>query len=188
MTLQVKNGLLSAARYIESPNQDERPEGVEIDLVVLHNISLPPGEFGGDWIELFFTNCLPTDAHPYFQEIEGMEVSSHLLIRRDGSVTQFVPFDRRAWHAGASCHDGRERCNDFSIGIELEGTDDLPFDERQYQVLDEVLNALINAYPGLGAHTLTGHEHIAPGRKTDPGPEFDWHRVRQSLANRDIIA
>jgi len=188
MSIQIRDGLVDGARFVESPNQDERPEGMDIDLVVLHNISLPPGEFGGDWIELLFTNRLPADAHPYFAEIAGLKVSSHVLIRRDGTITQFVPFQKRAWHAGASCHDGREHCNDFSIGIELEGTDDTPFDERQYQSLHELLSGLIDTYPGLNTETLTGHEHIAPGRKTDPGPGFDWQRVRQSLAKRDIIA
>lgn len=188
MRVDVITGLLDEARFVASPNCDDCPGGGSMELVVLHNISLPPGEFGGPWIEALFTNRLPADEHPYFAEIEGLEVSSHLLIRRDGGLVQFVPFNRRAWHAGESRYQGRERCNDFSIGIELEGTDELPYEAVQYQKLVDVLKALFVAYPSLSPEHLTGHEHIAPGRKTDPGPAFDWDWLRHELANRDILS
>ncbi len=164
-------GLLSGAEFIPSPNCDDRPAGEPVSLVVVHAISLPPGVFGGDGIERLFTNRLDPDAHPYYAEIHGLRVSAHLLIRRDGSMIQFVPFDRRAWHAGVSSWRGRERCNDFSIGIELEGCDDKPFDAAQYRCLAGVVAALRQRYPGL---EVAGHADIAPGRKTDPGPHFDW--------------
>lgn len=188
MRVDTDTGLLGGVRYVSSPNCDDCPEGVPMDLVVLHNISLPPGEFGGPWIEALFTNSLPADAHPFFAEIAGLEVSAHLLIRRDGEVLQFVPFHRRAWHAGPSQYQGRERCNDFSIGIELEGTDKLPYEPEQYHTLVEVLQALFAAYPGLSPERIRGHEHIAPGRKTDPGPAFDWEWLGHELANRDILS
>jgi AmpD protein len=188
MRIDVATGLVDEARFVASPNCDECPDGFSMELVVLHNISLPPGEFGGPWIEALFTNNLPADEHPYFAEIEGMKVSAHVLIRRSGELVQFVPFHRRAWHAGQSEYCGRECCNDFSIGIELEGTDELPYEIEQYEKLVELLGALYAAYPGLSPEHLTGHEHIAPGRKTDPGPAFDWDRLRQQLANRDILS
>ncbi len=147
----------------------------------MHGISLPPGEFGGDEIEALFTNTLDWDAHPYFSEIRGLEVSSHLLIRRDGSLIQFVPFTERAWHAGESCFRGQHRCNDFSIGIELEGEDETPYEDRQYEVLQDVIRALCAAYPGLTPRRVAGHSDIAPGRKTDPGPAFDWLRLYDGL-------
>jgi AmpD protein len=181
-------GLLDEARYVASPNCDDYPEGGVAELVVLHNISLPPGEFGGPWIEALFTNRLPADEHPYFAEIAGMQVSAHLLIRRSGELVQFVPFNRRAWHAGQSCYQGRECCNDFSIGIELEGTDELPYEAVQYERLLDILQALFSAYPRLSPEHLAGHEHIAPGRKTDPGPAFDWTLLRHELANRDVLS
>ena len=176
MTLDTK-GWLDNARIVPSPNCDERPGGEAPSLIVIHNISLPPGEFGGDAVEQLFTNCLDWDAHPYYQGIRGLEVSAHFLIRRNGEVVQFVPCTMRAWHAGASAWEGRERCNDFSIGIELEGTDDQPFDDRQYTALSELTRALKDTYPITG---IAGHADIAPGRKTDPGPCFDWTRYRKS--------
>src|SRR6187399_2094579 len=161
-------------RIVESPNQDERPPGSEISLVVLHSISLPPGEYGGDSIERLFTNCLDPEAHPYFREVCGLKVSAHFLVRRDGSVIQFVPVERRAWHAGVSSWRGRERCNDFSVGIELEGSDADTFEAAQYDVLNRLLAALKKNYP---ITDIVGHSDIAPGRKTDPGPHFDWSRI-----------
>lgn len=157
-----------------SPNCDPRPVGIEIDLLVLHNISLPPSEFGGPWIDMLFHNRLPAAAHPYFQGIARSRVSCHLLIRRDGGAIQYVPFALRAWHAGASAFQGRPGCNDYSIGIELEGTDTLPYTEAQYQRLAQVIRALMRAYPAITRERIVGHAEIAPGRKTDPGPAFDW--------------
>ncbi len=168
-------GWLSAARRLPSPNCDARPEGAAIELIVLHNISLPPGVFDGDAVIDLFTNQLDWDAHPYFQEIRGIKVSAHFFIRRDGTLIQFVPCSLRAWHAGMSSWRERERCNDFSIGIELEGTDDLPFTEAQYASLLPLLQLLGQAYP---IRAVVGHSEIAPGRKTDPGVCFEWERVR----------
>jgi AmpD protein len=187
MKINKDTGLLGEARYVASPNCDERPEAIDLDLIVLHNISLPPGEFGGGWIEKLFTNTLPADAHPYFEEIADLKVSAHVLIRRNGEVLQFVPFHHRAWHAGVSEYLGRDRCNDFSVGIEMEGTDELPYEDAQYAALVEVLEALVEAYPGLSDERIAGHEHIAPGRKTDPGLAFDWERLGRELQNSDII-
>ncbi len=153
-------------------------------MVVLHGISLPPGEFGGPEIDALFTNTLDFDAHPYFQEIRGLEVSAHLLIRRDGAVTQFVPFTERAWHAGESCFRGTTSCNDFSIGIELEGEDETAYDDRQYTALAAVLGAIFAAYPAISAREVAGHCDIAPGRKVDPGPAFDWLRLYDDLGAR----
>jgi AmpD protein len=174
MLVDVATGLLDAATQVPSPNQDERPGGCPPELIVVHSISLPPGEFGGPHIERLFTNCLEPSDHPYFSNIADLEVSAHLLIRRDGRTIQFVPFHRRAWHAGESCFDGRECCNDFSIGIELEGTDEGSFTDAQYRVLVDVVDALGHAYPSLAPLRIAGHSDIAPGRKTDPGPGFDW--------------
>ncbi len=168
-------GWLAGVRHLPSPNCDDRPEGESVSLVVIHNISLPPGEFGGPGVEELFTNRLDPGAHPYYETIRDLRVSAHFFIRRDGEVIQFVPCGRRAWHAGASSWQGRERCNDFSIGIELEGTDLLPYTEAQYQALDALLAVLRRAYPITG---VVGHADIAPGRKTDPGPSFDWSRIR----------
>jgi AmpD protein len=167
-------------RVVDSPTQDERPPGSEITLVVLHSISLPPGEYGGDAIERLFTNRLDPDAHPYFREIHGMRVSTHFLIRRDGEVVQFVPVQRRAWHAGVSSWRGRSRCNDFSVGIELEGTDDASFEEPQYRALVTLLQTLSISVP---IKAVAAHSEIAPGRKTDPGPRFDWDRLLLDLAS-----
>ena len=171
--LVIDQGVLQGVRLLTSPNFNERPEG-EISLLVIHNISLPPGQFGSASIEQLFTNQLDWDAHPYFQQIRGLEVSAHLLIDRSGEITQFVPFDKRAWHAGVSCYDGRDNCNDFSIGIELEGTDDLPYTQAQYKQLIRVSEALMETYPAITKERIAGHQHIAPGRKTDPGHLFDW--------------
>jgi AmpD protein len=169
------------ARQVPSPNFDSRPPGVEADLIVVHGISLPPGEFGGPWIDRLFTNALPPDVHPYFAEVADLRVSSHLCIRRDGEVTQYVRFGDRAWHAGQSRYLGRDACNDFSIGIELEGSDTLAYDALQYQALAEVVAALCRAYPSLSPQRLVGHSDIAPGRKTDPGPAFDWPGARRMI-------
>lgn len=179
--VDVKSGRLPSARQVESPNCDDRPAGEAPELIVVHGISLPPGEFGGPWIEALFTNTLPPDAHPYFETIAGLRVSSHLLVRRDGEVVQFVPFHRRAWHAGTSQWRGRERCNDYSIGIELEGTDASVYMPAQYRALAEAVAALCHAYPGLAPARVVGHSDIAPGRKTDPGVAFDWPMFRTLL-------
>ena len=176
-------GLLRPARQCPSPNQDERPEGVLPELIVLHGISLPPRQFGGEHIEHFFTNCLDPAGHPYFETICDMHVSAHLLIRRDGEALQFVPFSRRAWHAGESSFRGRPRCNDYSIGIELEGTDDIPYTDAQYAVLAPVLKALFGAWPALDARVVAAHSDVASGRKTDPGPAFDWLRLYDALTD-----
>jgi len=175
------DGLLPGARVSLSPNRDARPEGQPPELLVIHGISLPPGEFGGPWVEQLFHNELPADGHPYFATIAGLKVSAHLFVRRDGEVIQFVPFGERAWHAGASSWRGRERCNDFSIGIELEGCDDRPFEDRQYRRLAEVAGLLLRAYPAITPARIVGHSDVAPGRKTDPGPCFDWLRFHAEL-------
>jgi len=178
---RIHDHLVTGVDYCPSPNCNDRPDG-EISLLVIHNISLPPGQFGGQGIRRLFTNCLDPDEHPYYREIHQLEVSAHLLIGRDGELTQFVPFDRRAWHAGRSCFQGREACNDFSIGIELEGADDIPYSEQQYAALIGVTRALMGAYPDIGPQRICGHSDIAPGRKTDPGPAFDWRRYRRALS------
>jgi len=177
----IKEGWLTPARHRPSPHCDERPDDCAIDLLVVHGISLPPGEFGGSWIDALFTNTLNAADHPYFQEIAGREVSAHLLIRRDGEVVQYVPFDRRAWHAGQSRFAGRERCNDFSIGIELEGCDDRPYEAVQYRVLADIGTVLLKTFPMLSPERIVGHSDISPGRKTDPGPYFDWTYFRSLL-------
>jgi len=168
------DGWLSAALRIESPNCDRRPAGEAVSLVVVHAISLPPGQFGGDDIVRLFTNSLDTTAHPYFAQLVGLRVSSHFLIRRDGGLIQFVSCAQRAWHAGCSSWQGRQRCNDFSLGIELEGDDDSPFEEAQYATLQDLLRRLLGRYP---IAAVVGHSDIAAGRKTDPGPCFDWRRL-----------
>lgn len=166
-------------RIVDSPNHDERPAGVAVTLVVLHSISLPPGEYGGEHIERLFTNRLDPAAHPYFRDVHALRVSSHFLIRRDGELVQFVPVERRAWHAGASCWRGRSACNDFSVGIELEGTDDSPFEDPQYAALARLLMDLQSR---LALRDIVGHSDIAPGRKTDPGAQLDWLRLLAALA------
>ena len=163
--------------FIESPNQNERPDPNDIQLVVIHAISLPPGQFETPGVTQLFTNTLDPHEHPYYAEIEALRVSAHLLIQRSGAITQYVAFDRRAWHAGVSSWRGREVCNDFSIGIEVEGTEDHPFEPIQYEVLNQVLDCLIAAYPQLSRDSIAGHEDIAPGRKWDPGPFFEWERI-----------
>jgi AmpD protein len=182
MQVDLKSGLLRGVRQIASPNHDSRPEGVDADLIVVHGISMPPGEFGGPWIDRLFTNTLPLDAHPYFAEVGSLRVSSHLVVMRDGAVTQYVKFTERAWHAGKSSFEGRDACNDFSVGVELEGTDTLPYEAVQYGALAQVVAALCAAYPGLSPDRLAGHSDIAPGRKTDPGPAFDWQLARRLIA------
>lgn len=182
MQVDPSSGLLLDAAQVPSPNHDARPAGVDADLIVVHGISMPPGEFGGPWIDRLFTNSLPLDAHPYFAEVGSRRVSSHLMIRRDGAVTQYVRFGDRAWHAGVSSYEGREACNDFSIGIELEGTDTLAYADAQYQALAVTVAALCAAYPCLSPDRLVGHSDIAPTRKTDPGPAFDWRHVRRLIA------
>ena len=166
-----------------SPNADARPKDIEINLLVIHSISLPPKQYGGDYIEALFTNSLDSSLHPYFEGIAGLKVSAHVLVRRDGSFVQFVPFSKRAWHAGVSHFDGRERCNDFSIGVELEGCDDEPFELIQYKRLAALTTLLIDAYPSISHDRIVGHSDIAPGRKTDPGPYFDWHYFRSLLGS-----
>jgi len=182
VTVDVGRGLISPARQVASPNQDARPPGASIDLVVVHGISLPPGEFGGPWVDRLFTNTLPPDVHPFFATIAGLKVSAHLYIRRDGELVQFVPFHARAWHAGASVWRHRLACNDFSVGIELEGDDAVPYSAAQYRRLAEAIVALRRAYATLAPDAITGHSDIAPGRKTDPGPLFDWPRLHAGLA------
>ncbi len=178
--MRLVDGWLAGVKHVPSPHFDCRPEDETPSLLVVHNISLPPGEFGGPWIDALFTGQLDPDAHPYFADIAHLRVSAHCLIRRDGEIVQYVPFDKRAWHAGVSVYQGRERCNDFSIGIELEGTDTLPYTDEQYQQLTLLTCLLIKHYPSI-AHHMTGHCDIAPVRKTDPGPSFDWTRFRQSV-------
>jgi len=181
MLFQVNNGWLDQQACILSANCDERPEGTEIDLVVIHGISLPEGEFGASYIEALFTNQLDPDAHPSFCDICDLRVSAHVLIDRKGRLTQFVPFHQRAWHAGESCFNERMRCNDFSIGIELEGCDEVPYEAVQYQVLSSLLKTLMKVYPGIKRDRIVGHCDIAPGRKTDPGPAFSWQQLYTQL-------
>ena len=168
---------LTNAKQIPSPNYDDRPNPIDISLLVIHCISLPPGEFDNPYIDQLFCNVLDPDGHPYFKEIYQLTVSAHLLIKRDGSCIQYVPFNKRAWHAGKSSYQGKERCNDFSIGIELEGTESIPYTEAQYIQLAEVIDSLLKAYPNLSKQQITGHSDIAPGRKNDPGASFDWQRI-----------
>ena len=170
---------MSGTTFRKSPHFDERPEGAKVELLVVHNISLPPGEYGGPWIDDLFMARLDPAAHPFFGEIAALKVSSHYLIRRDGSLTQYVQDEKRAWHAGVSCWKGRERCNDFSIGVELEGSDDVPFSEPQYETLVALTRELFERH---GTLDIAGHSDIAPGRKTDPGPWFEWDRFRAALA------
>jgi AmpD protein len=172
-------GWLAGAERVESPNSDERPAATAIELVVIHGISLPPGEFGADHVARLFTNALEFEQHPYFETLRGLRVSAHFLVRRDGRLLQFVSCARRAWHAGASSWQGRSACNDYSIGIEFEGTDELPYERRQYRVGSKLIDALRAAYP---IRWIAGHSDIAPGRKTDPGPSFDWASLHQPHA------
>lgn len=179
---------LEGAKWCPSPNFNQRPQiqnsepsHTIIDMLVVHNISLPPNEFGAHYIEDFFCNQLDCNAHEYFETIKDLQVSSHLLIKRNGDIVQFVPFNERAWHAGLSEFKGKSNCNDFSIGIELEGADHIPYEDDQYQALAQVTQALMDAYPNISRERLVGHSDIAPGRKTDPGPSFDWQKYKQLL-------
>ncbi len=181
MDIDVETGLLDSARQVESPNFDERPNNSEPDLIIVHGISLPPEQYGGPWIDQLFTNTLNPNDDPYFQHIYQLEVSSHALIRRTGEIVQYVPFHMRAWHAGHSSYQGRERCNDFSIGIELEGSDDHPYDHHQYPQLAALIHALTDTYPSLSSKQIVGHSDVAPGRKTDPGPSFEWEKLHNLL-------
>jgi len=177
-------GLIDNARQVDSPNCDDRPAACTPSLIVIHGISLPPGEFGGPEIDQFFTNRLPADAHPYFEAIAGVTVSAHFLIRRDGELVQYVPISKRAWHAGESCYDGVDCCNDYSIGIELEGEDHVPYEDAQYDCLTELVGVLRAGNAALADARIVGHSDIAPGRKTDPGEAFDWQDLYRRLAKK----
>lgn len=181
MIIDPATGRLEGVRSIDSPNCDDRPPGVGLDLIVVHGISLPPGQFGGPWIDRLFLNQLPPEADPFFATLQGLKVSTHVLIDRRGVLTQYVPFVRRAWHAGKSLHRGRAGCNDFSVGIELEGTDDLPYEAPQYIALAALVLALRRTYPSLRAAEIVGHSDVSPGRKSDPGAAFDWRRLRDLI-------
>lgn len=182
MNIDVASGLVAQARFVPSPNCDARPPGQRPEALIIHAISLPPGQFGGPGVEQLFCNTLDAAAHPYYAGICRLRVSAHLFVRRDGSLIQFVPLHLRAWHAGESSCEGRPRVNDFSIGVELEGCDEAPFEDAQYGALAVLTPALIDAYPAIAPTRIYGHSDIAPGRKTDPGPHFDWPRYRQLLA------
>ncbi len=181
LRVHVATGLLSGVLQVLSPHRDARPAGEPPSLIIVHGISLPPGEFGGPWIDQLFCGNLAPGADPSFAAIAELRVSAHALIRRDGAITQYVPFAARAWHAGRSSYLGRPDCNDFSIGIELEGTDELPYTDQQYVALARLTRALCAAYPSLSTQRMVGHSDIAPGRKSDPGASFDWERLRLSL-------
>lgn len=185
MSEWLAGGWLRGTRHLPSPNFGERPLESQVSLLVVHNISLPPDEFGGDFVEQFFTNHLDPAAHPYFAEIAGLQVSAHFYVRRDGTVTQFVGCDQRAWHAGRSTWRERENCNDYSVGIELEGSDTQPFEAAQYAALWSLVDALRQRYPIVD---IVGHSHIAPGRKTDPGSHFDWAAVRRRYPGLGLAA
>jgi AmpD protein len=181
MQIDSLTGLILNAQQIASPNQDDRPAATVIDLIVVHNISLPPNEFGGSYIDALFTNTLDPTLHESFIERAHLKVSAHCLIRRQGEVTQYVPFIKRAWHAGVSSFQGREKCNDFSIGIELEGADEIPYTSLQYNSLASLVKTLLIKYPNITLDRIVGHSTIAPGRKTDPGPAFDWGLLTKLL-------
>jgi AmpD protein len=187
LKIEPATGLVMGVRQVLSPHFDARPAGVLPELIVVHGISLPPGEFGGPWIDRLFTGGLPPDAHPYFRDIARARVSAHVLIRRDGTIVQYVPFGQRAWHAGQSHYRGRPACNDFSIGIELEGTDATAYTDPQYDQLAALVEALLATYPSLSIDHITGHSDIAPGRKTDPGPSFEWERWRSILRSHGQV-
>ncbi len=184
MIIDPESGWIEGVRRVPSPNCDARPRGSGLDLIVVHGISLPPGEFGGPWIDRLFTNELPAERHPYFATVCELRVSAHVLISRDGALTQYVAFVNRAWHAGESSHRGREWCNDFSVGIELEGADDVPYAPAQYRALAALVGALGQTWPSLYEADIVGHCDIAPDRKTDPGPSFDWDRLEKLLSDR----
>lgn len=183
MTFSINAHRLQEAEFISSPNCSDRPPGTAIDLLIIHNISLPPGRFGGGYVDQLFCNTLDCSAHPYFRQLEQLRVSAHLLIDRNGRVRQYVSFDKQAWHAGESAHAGRQRCNEFSIGIELEGTDELEFTDSQYGSLSDICTLLMATYPGIQRDRIVGHSDVAPGRKTDPGPCFDWQRLLTGLTD-----
>lgn len=182
MELDAATGLLQGICYTASPNCDPRPDGAAIDLLVIHGISLPPGDFGGPYVDQLFCNALDPAGHPYFETIAALRVSAHALIRRDGTIVQYVPFGLRAWHAGESQFEGRSRCNDFSIGIELEGADDVPYTPAQYESLVQITRLIMRRWPAITPSRIVGHSDIAPGRKTDPGPAFDWTLYKSMLA------
>ncbi len=184
MHVHAESGLLRGARQVLSPHCDPRPAGAVPELIVVHGISLPPGEYGGPHVEQLFCGGLDPGAHPYFAEVAALRVSAHFLIRRDGEVLQFVPVGLRAWHAGRSSWQGREACNDFSVGIELEGSDEQPYEPAQYAALAQLVRALCAACPTLSPQRLLGHSDISPGRKTDPGPSFEWDRLRALLGEQ----
>ena len=175
--INIKDNLIEGVTFHSSPNFDSRPKDTDISLIVIHSISLPPGKYGGNEIKDFFLNELDTSNHEYFESIKNLKVSSHILIKRTGETLQFVPFNKRAWHAGISSYLGKENCNDYSIGIELEGTDDSEFTDEQYNSLKNLTSSLIRSYPNLSKDRLVGHSDIAPGRKSDPGIFFDWKRL-----------
>jgi AmpD protein len=181
LTVNPVTGWLRGVKRIRSPNCDARPAGCMPELIVIHGISLPPGKFGGPWIDRLFTNAIEGNEHAYFAQVKDLRVSSHALIRRDGDLTQFVSFNVRAWHAGDSSYCGRRSCNDFSIGVELEGADDVPYENVQYTVLATLVAELRRAYPSLLEAELVGHSDISPGRKTDPGRAFDWALLHREL-------
>jgi len=181
LKIEPATGLAAGVRQVLSPHFDARPNGMLPELIIIHGISLPAGEFGGPWIDRLFTGGLPPEAHPSFPEVSRLRVSAHALIRRDGTIVQYVPFGQRAWHAGQSHYRGRSACNDFSIGIELEGTDSIPYTDAQYEQLALLVEALLATYPSLSVDHVVGHSDVAPGRKTDPGPSFDWDRWRAIL-------
>ena len=183
--MRISEGWLEGVVCCPSEHCNERPAGCDVSLLVIHNISLPPGQFGSGCVQRFFCNQLDAGQHPYFETIADLQVSSHLFIERDGAITQFVSFDDRAWHAGQSQFSGRDNCNDYSIGIELEGTDTAPYSDAQYEQLTAVTECLKRHYRMITDERITGHEDIAPGRKTDPGPAFDWTRYRASLVTGD---
>jgi AmpD protein len=184
LKIDLATGLLPGVRQVLSPFCNARPDNVAPDLLVVHGISLPPGEFGGPWIDRLFTGNLPADAHPSFPERASLRVSAHVLIRRGGEMVQYVPFGQRAWHAGVSQYRGRANCNDFSIGVELEGTDSIPYTDAQYEALTVLAAALLGSYGSLAQEHVVGHSEVAPGRKSDPGDVFDWVRLRAALAAR----
>lgn len=183
----VNEGWLDTAEQCPSPNFNQRPAGLEISLLVIHNISLPPGEFATGCVKDFFCNTLDSSLHPYFAGIAGLQVSAHLFIERSGNIIQFVPFSARAWHAGASAFHGVANCNDYSIGIELEGCDDIAYTDAQYLALVRVSRQLLQAYPGITPERIVGHCDIAPGRKTDPGAAFDWSRYHSLLTSESLL-
>lgn len=184
--MQIKDGVLTEHRQIASPHFNERPDPKDISLLVIHYISLPPEQFGENFIDLFFQGKLDPDVHPYFQEIKDLRVSAHCLINRQGEITQYVNFNQMAWHAGLSCFEGREKCNEFSIGIELEGSNNQPFTEAQYQTLAKLTRAIQAEYPLITEHRITGHQHISPGRKQDPGRYFAWDYYHLLLKKEEL--